>query len=170
MTKGSHSFLGQEFLTWLWFQTETQGGEFTISRDRQVGVSLDDLLVFEPRDDTGTTQQLKGCIPSRTHAARLALRQGHRLAKAQLTLAMDCRTWTVTVEGGSLVMGSIKLPEDDAESNSHGEKTEERADNYLDLDAILTELYGQFLEARLAPEYLEVEAKDQAAWMAGEGV
>ena len=31
----SHGFLGEEFLTWLWWKAETAGGEFELSRGRR---------------------------------------------------------------------------------------------------------------------------------------
>ena len=35
----SHGFLGEEFLTWLWFRWENDGGEFTLGGGRVVGVA-----------------------------------------------------------------------------------------------------------------------------------
>jgi len=40
----THGFLGEEFLTWLWFRWETQVGEFTLPGGRVVGVVIDDML------------------------------------------------------------------------------------------------------------------------------
>ena len=167
MTAGSHGFLGQEFLTWLWFRIETDGGEFTLSRERVVGVSMDDLLQFAPRDDEETSQVLKKGIPSRTAEARVSLQQGHRLAKARLAIACDQRVWSVTLDGATMSLGSVKLPEDDEEATSAEEKTEERVSNLLDLQEIAAELYGLFLRERLAPDYHATGAERQAQWMAG---
>ncbi len=43
------AFLGEEFLTWLWFRIETEGGEFNIGRQRELAVSFDDFIAFAPR-------------------------------------------------------------------------------------------------------------------------
>ena len=39
-TQGSetHGFLGEEFLTWVWFRWETDGGEFTLSTTRSAAL------------------------------------------------------------------------------------------------------------------------------------
>ena len=58
-------FLGEEFLTWLWHQTETSGGDFELPGNREVGVSLDDFIAFAPRDDDETEHTLKKGSPSR---------------------------------------------------------------------------------------------------------
>lgn len=166
MSNGSHGFLGEEFLTWLWFQEETQGGEFTLSRDRIVGISFDDLLVFAPRDDEDVEQQLRKGIPSRSHVARTALRQGHGLAMARVTLAMDQRTWAVTLVGKTLELRSIRWPEDDEDSMSSEARTEDRVSALWDLREIVAALYERFLRVRLAPGYQEGQGQAQAEWMA----
>ena len=78
--------------------------------------------------------------------------------------------WEVTVDGTSLGMSSIKLPEDDEERTVSEDRTEERVSNLLDLHDVLTELYGRFLGERLAPGYPRKGAVEQAAWMAGREV
>ena len=67
-------FLGEEFLTWLWFRIETQGGDFDLPGNRAVGLSFDDFLAFAPRDDDETEHTLKKGTPSRSAEASTALR------------------------------------------------------------------------------------------------
>lgn len=167
MSDGSHAFLGQEFLTWLWYQIETNGGEFELSRDRIVGISLDDMLQFAPRDDGETSQLLRKGLPSRTPAARTALQNGQRLAKARLAMATSDREWMFTLDGATLGLGSIKLPEDDEELDSAQERSTERVANLLELHELLGDVYGLFLKERLADDYLTKGAEAQANWMAG---
>ena len=78
----SHGFLGEEFLTWLWFRWETQGGEFTLSGGRVVGVALDDFLTFAALNEDETEQTLRRGLPTRTAEARTALRQGRAPGRA----------------------------------------------------------------------------------------
>ena len=78
------AFLGEEFLTWLWFRIETEGGEFDIGRQRELAVSFDDFIAFAPRDGDETEQTLRKGIPTRSPEASAALRHGHRLTRARL--------------------------------------------------------------------------------------
>lgn len=167
MSDGSHGFLGQEFLTWLWYRMETDGGEFHLSHERVVGLSLDDMLQFAPRDDGETSQLLRKGLPSRTPAARTALQDGQRLAKARLVLGMGDREWSFTLDGSSFSLGSVKLPEDDEDLDSAQDRSVERATNLLELHDLLGEVYAIFLKERLAEDYLEAGAEAQATWMAG---
>lgn len=162
----SHGFLGEEFLTWLWFRWETQGGEFTLSGGRVVGVALDDFLTFAALTEDETEQTLRRGLPTRTAEARTALRQGHRLRKARLLVAEGDRQWTATLDAPSLTLGGVKLPDDAEECESEMDRTADRAANWLALHEIVQALYGMFLKERLREDYRSNGAEQQATWMA----
>lgn len=160
----SHGFLGEEFLLWLWFQNETEGGEFQLGR-HTVGVAIDDLLVFAPHSDDESEQTIRHGMPTRTAEARAGLRQGHRLAKAKLIVAMGSKTWTFVLDGTRMVCGSVKLPEDSAECEGSEDRTAERADSWFELHELVAKLFERFLASRLAPGWIKKEAAAIAAWM-----
>lgn len=163
----THGFLGEEFLTWLWFRWETTGGEFTLSGGRVVGVALDDFLAFAAPSEDETEQTLRRGLPTRTAEARTALRQGSRLRKARLLIAEGSRQWTATLDAPTLSLGGVKLPEDAEECESDIDRTTDRAANWLALHEIVQALYANFLEQRLRPDYLKTAGEQQARWMAG---
>ena len=162
----SHGFLGEEFLTWLWFRWETQGGEFTLSGGRVVGVALDDFLTFAALNEDETEQTLRRGLPTRTAEARTALRQGRLLRKARLLLAEGDRQWTATLDGPTLSLSGVKLPDDAEECESEADRTSDRAANWLTLHEIVQALYGVFLKERLRDDYRADGAEAMAAWMA----
>ena len=69
------------------------------------------------------------------------------------------------LDGASMSLGSARLPEDDEESESDEERNADRAGNWLALQEIITQLYGQFLRLRLAPNYMDEFGEPQAQWM-----
>ena len=162
----SHGFLGEEFLTWLWFRWEVDGGEFKLGGGRVVGVAIDDFLSFAALTEDETEQTLRRGLPTRTAEARTALRQGHRLRKARLLIAEGDRQWTGTLDGPTLAMSGVKLPDDAEECESESDRTEDRAANWLALHEIVQSLYGLFLKERLDEGYRSNGAEAQAAWMA----
>lgn len=162
----SHGFLGEEFLTWIWFRWETDGGEFPLPGGRVVGVALDDFLTFAAPSDEETEQTLRRGLPTRTEEARTALRQGHRLRKARLLIAEGERQWTATLDAPSLSLNGVKLPEDAEECESEADRTADRAASWLALHEIVQALYTSFLRQRLRPDYLGTVAEQQAQWMA----
>ncbi len=162
----SHGFLGEEFLTWLWFQWETDGGEFSLPSGRTVGVALDDFLSFAAPSDDETEQTLRRGLPTRTAEARTALRQGRRLRKARLLIAEGERQWSCTFDAPTMSLLGVKLPEDAEECESEQDRTADRAANWLALHEIVQALYATFLRQRLRPDYLSTVAEQQAEWMA----
>ncbi|HEX5050265.1 MAG TPA: hypothetical protein VFZ65_00705 [Planctomycetota bacterium] len=162
----THGFLGEEFLTWIWFRWETDGGEFTLPGGRVVGVALDDFLAFAAPSDDETEQTLRRGLPTRTAEARTALRSGRRLRKARLLIAEGSRQWSATLDAPTLSLGGVKLPEDAEECESEADRTADRAANWLALHEIVQALYAQFLRERLRADYLETAGEQQATWMA----
>ncbi|MBX3464544.1 MAG: hypothetical protein KF830_15350 [Planctomycetes bacterium] len=162
----THGFLGEEFLTWLWFRWETGGGEFTLPGGRVVGVALDDFLSFAAPSDDETEQTLRRGLPTRTAEARTALRQGRRLRKARLLVAEGARQWTTTLDAPTLTCSGVRLPDDAEECESDVDRTGDRAANWLALHEIVQALYATFLRERLRPDYLQTAGAEQATWMA----
>lgn len=159
-------FLGEEFLTWLWFRWETSGGEFTLPGGRVVGIALDDLLTFAAPSDDETEQTLRRGLPTKTAEARTGLRQGRRLRKARLLLAEGSRTWAATLDATTLTLLGTRLPEDAEEVESDPDRTADRVANWLALHEIVQALYGVFLRERLQPDYRDKGGARQAQWMA----
>lgn len=162
----THGFLGEEFLTWIWFRWETKGGEFTLPGGRVVGVALDDFLLFAAPSDDETEQTLRRGLPTRTAEARTALRQGRRLKKARLLVAEGERQWSATLDAPTLTLNGVKLPEDAEECESEQDRTADRAANWFALHEIVQALYTQFLKERVRPDFKATVAEQQAAWMA----
>ena len=167
-TQGSetHGFLGEEFLTWIWFRWESDGGEFTLSGGRVVGVALDDFLAFAAPSDDETEQTLRRGLPTRTVQARTALRQGHRLKRARLLIAEGSRQWSATLDAPTFALSSVKLPEDAEDCESDEDRTADRTANWLQLHEIVQALYARFLKERLRPDYLKTVGEAHARWMA----
>lgn len=159
-------FLGEEFLTWLWFHLETRGGDFDLPGNRQIGVSFDDFLAFAPRDDDETEHTLKKGSPSRSAEASTALRSGHRLRRAKLIIGQGDLLWSFVLDGPTMSILSARLPADDPETGSAEERSRDRIRGFLELQQVVAALYRIFLQERLKPEYMEQGAADQAAWMA----
>lgn len=161
----THEFLGEEFLTWLWFRIETDGGEFKLPGDRAVGIAIDDLLQFAPLGDDDHEQTIRHGLPTRTAEARAGLRQGHRVAKARLLVANGAQQWSLVLDAARMGCSSVKLPEDDEECETAEDRTADRTANWIALYDIVAALFDRFLKVRLSPAWLKKEAPAMAAWM-----
>jgi len=162
----SHGFLGEEFALWLWFQFEVKGGEFALPGGRNVGIAVDDLLAFAPGVVNEASQTMRRGMPTKAPASREALRQGHRLAQVRLLIAEGHLQWTATLDGASLSLGGVKLPEDAEDCESSEDLTADRAANWRALQTIVEGLFWHFLLARTDVVEWEEEAAAMAGWMA----
>jgi hypothetical protein len=163
---GEQAFLGEEFLTWLWFRIETEGGEFELGGE-SIAVVLDDFLAFAPLEADATEQSLRKGLPTRTPEARAALRSGRRLRRAKLLVARGSDEWTLVLDGPTLGLRSIKVPADGEEETTAADRRSARVQGFLDVHDIVFGLYERFLEERLTPEYLGTVGEAQAQWMHG---
>src|SRR5690242_11767747 len=99
----AQSFLGREFLTWLWFRCEADGGTFELpprgaasdaarprkkddepEPDREVGVVFNDYVSLVSDGDEREENILKKGSAHRSAEARMALLVGKLVAAAKL--------------------------------------------------------------------------------------
>jgi hypothetical protein len=156
-------FLGEEFLTWLWWRCEVKGGAFAHGEDEAVAVAFDGMLQFAAPDDEVETTLRHG-LPAKSDEARAALRQGRLLSKAQVQVARGNAQWTVTITGASMTF-SARLPEDPDDCESDLDRTHDRAANWLAIHQILTGMFRLFLLSRNGSGWRD-ESQAMAQWMA----
>lgn len=165
MSEVDTTFLGEEFLTWLWYRIETEGGNFEIGK-QEIGVVLDDFLAFAPLEGSETEHSLRKGLPTRTAEARAGLRSGRRLRRAKLLVARGEDEWSFTLDGPSMSLLGLKIPADAESAGTHQERSADRIEHFLDIHDIVHGIYEVFLRDRLRADYLETSGAEQAQWMA----
>ena len=160
----AQGFLGREFLTWLWFRCEMDGGTFELGREQEeVGVVFNDYVSLISDGDDREESIVKKGSPHRSAEARTALLVGKIVATAKLEVARGERSWTVTISGETLDLRSVKYPSPQADDPE--EKAIERLDAMRELSEIVDGLYGLFLRVRTAPEWDAKEVPAMAKWI-----
>ncbi|CAO0821801.1 DUF4388 domain-containing protein [Desulfarculales bacterium] len=102
-------FLGQEFLTWLWYVSEEQGS-VQLPDGRLVDVLLGERLVLSPaQGQEGTRVTVKGREASLAEA-RQALKRGKFVESLRLGLMIDGKEYWLTLEAAELGLKALKLP------------------------------------------------------------
>jgi len=119
------SFLGRDFLTWLWFRCEVEGGEFDLSATgggkEPVAVVVEDALSLVSTTEDLCVMTLRKGKPTLRPEAASALATGMTLKKARLFAARGPREWQFTLDGDTLDLGSLRTPEPEAEALPEGE-------------------------------------------------
>ncbi len=160
------SFLGAEFVTWLWWQSEIRDGEFML--DKEFGdfeIWFDDKLVVGSATIDAQENHFKGGHPTTSLEARTALRLGKLAREARLRVVRGSQEWGLVLKGDTLSLGGVKVPavlaKDDAE------KFYERMELLEQLDQMIRGVFGQFLALRLSDDWESVTLPDLQAWVRG---
>ena len=155
-------FLGGEFLTWLWFSCDTDGGDFELPEMGNVGVSFDDQLVLESFLAESEQSRLSGASPIHSPEAKTALKAGKRISKAKLRILKDDREWVFVVSAPDFTFSSVKVP---AVLKEEDERLLERVSLVDELSEIWIGLYRKFLGLRLSDQWKNLE-EAFGAWSA----
>lgn len=101
--------LGQEFLTWLWFRSDT-GGIFNDRSGRPFTVSMEQRIVVQ--GDNGEhleTASVSG-VNSELREARMGLTVGKKVTRALLRLEREPDEWQFSLKAADFSMGGLKTP------------------------------------------------------------
>ena len=162
--------LGQEFLTWLWFRSET-GNVFRMEGTEHNGepftVAMEQRIVV--RGGEGENQETATVVGSFSplREARLGLLTGKQVVRCLVRLEKDGMDWQVSLKAEDFSINSLRTPKvarDDGDEDPEGLFLEKMY--LIDLGlSMLDEMFRQFLTLRLTPAAWNKEAEAVAAWM-----
>ncbi|MDF1663885.1 MAG: hypothetical protein P1V97_19095 [Planctomycetota bacterium] len=155
-------YLGREFVTWLWFLCEVEGGEFQLSSG-PIELLVEDNLVFVGHDDDDSATQVKGGCPTLRPEAACALAAGMTVRRAKVNAAREDRAWTFTLDAESLDLRSLKVPA--AEAEDPLEQLTERLESAEELREAIEELYTQFIGLRCSEQWDAMETERIRDWV-----
>lgn len=151
----SRDFLGNEFLLWLWFNSDGESDTVKVADNSDATYMIARTLTLEcPRGQTGhETITHEG--PSKLPEAKRAVQSGKMPRKCGLTLVRHDSQYEFTLHGETLAVGSCKLPNPDENTTDARAKLEERADQIRHLIESLDLLYDAFGQDRLGKGWAE---------------
>ena len=157
-----HTFVGEEFLTWLWWQCETTGGVFDLGGGHAISMAIEDNLVLRGDASEDEEDILRGGVPTRSQEAAVALATGKRLGRAKIVLATEDREWTVTFDGSAYLFAGAKVPQPGKDDDPDVEAFM----GFADLAETFDQLLGQFLRLRLSPKFGKETLPAMRKWVA----
>ena len=146
------SFLGREFLTWLWFETERTGGKIETANFGPVGVEFGQSLKLETGGGIKEGSTVQAEAPSQAEEARTALRVGKKVSRARLHIDLGERQYAFGIDAETLTLSGVKLPT--LLAGDDPQKLDERLRLLDELESVVDELYVGFVNLR----------RDPAAW------
>jgi recombination associated protein RdgC len=161
--KENVSLPGRDFLTWLWFFSEEDGGKIKVKDHGEFAVAIDGPLTFalaEEAAGAAETSVRKGA-PLRSAEAKAALTVGKKLRKARLLLSRGEEAWTMNVDADRFAFGGFAPPE--GEQLDPASAFEEKALAMQAFAIYLEAAFQLFLE-RIAGPRRDAEQKRIRAW------
>ena len=165
--ESTDSILGQEFLTWLWYQSDTAPGAFTDSEGSPFAVSMEQRIVVQGGEGESIETATVSGVLSSLREAKLGLLTGKKVVQALARIEKDGMAWQSLIKAEDFSIGSLRSPsvERDPDSDDMDALFLEKAylvDLYLDM---LDDLYRQFLHVRLAPAQWSEEEVAVGKWI-----
>lgn len=166
------AFLGTEFLTWLWYRSETGQATFALPHLNNFEVILDNaalLRVDEKESDVGSAL-LKGDAPGASFLMKKAVAEGKKIQRASFRVVWGNVAWSASVNGETLDVSGIKLPIAAPKSgggslHEHWKLRLETLEGFLDL---WDHLFWYYLAIRLDLDAWGEERDRLIEWLAEE--
>ena len=160
------AILGQEFLTWLWYQSDTAPGAFTDAKGQPFAVSMEQRIVVAGGEgEARETASVSGSL-SPLREARFGLGTGKKVTRALVRLEKDDMAFQFTLRAEDFSIGSLRTPRLDR--NDADDEPDALLPEKIYLMetclALLDALYARFLALRLSPRW-QAEVTDMGLWM-----
>ncbi len=162
------SFLGREFLTWLWFKSEERGGAVMIPGKGDVEVLFARRLILE----SGEGEYCESVICQGLHAdlkeGKAAIREGKKVKEARIRLGVETDQWELTLKADRFEFQSVKLPAGIAINEEEEGEKEGRILERIDLTErvmkAVDQLFAAFLSKRLSSQWSAEEIPRMRKW------
>ena len=150
-----YAFLGNEFLTWLWFVIDKEPEKIAFPDQESATLETGNRIVLVKKiNDIDETVTIKG-DDAGLEEGMLALGKGSLVTEMNLLLTSNNQKWRFSVKGESLNISGIKLPESgrvEAKEDIEG-AVMEKAYLYERIFILLDFLFKKFIKTRLSSEW-----------------
>lgn len=162
------AILGQEFLTWLWYQSDVAPDSFKDKKGEPFSVSLEQRVVVEGGNgDAREVATVTGNM-SPLLEARFGLLKGKKVTRATLRLEKEELFFQFTLRAEDFSFSALKTPKIEKTDDDPDAMVLEKFFLIEQPLRILEDLYSSFIRLRLSPAWNE-EVPQIQAWMTRSG-
>lgn len=162
-----YKFIGNEFLTWLWFTIETDQHFFRTVDETITSMHIGNRIVLENKiNDASEIITIKG-DDAGLEEGFLSLRKGAVVIEMNLSYKTENQEWKFTLKGESLSFSGLKVPETGpVETKDDIEGTVlEKAYLYEKAIDMVNRLFNVFLKFRTTVEWNQKTVPEIKKWM-----
>ncbi len=152
-------FLGQEFLTWLWWKSEERGGGVELPGQGDILVVFEKHMLLEYGEGEANEKLICRGLQTELQEARTGLTMGKKLEQARVRLAQNDHEWNVTLTATLMEFRSVRLPKtgDTEQGGNNPEELEgmvlERIFLFEELVRLVNDLFRLFLTIRVSDQW-----------------
>lgn len=152
------TYLGREFLTWLWYRSAVGNGIFHVNNN-QMEVWFDRKLTLAIE---GESMTIKADNPTETSESQASAIAGKVVTDATLRIVDGQKQWTLSIKGDSLGISGVKIPA--LLSREDDDQLYERFMLIEEIEDIMRDLFRQFIAIRTGGEWGD-ELEGIRAWI-----
>jgi recombination associated protein RdgC len=153
-------FLGQEFLTWLWFKSDERGGAILLpDSGEDVLVIFAKHMILEYGEGESREKVICQGLQTELREARTGLAMGKKLEQARIQLVRGEYEWNLSLKATLMEFRNVKPPKTMAtsEESDDPEAVEGRLLEHIGLHETamrtVDQLFRMFLEVRIGSEW-----------------
>ncbi len=159
-------FVGQEFLTWLWWKSEERGGSIGLPDRGDIIVVFEKHMLLEFGEGESNEKLICSGLQTELQEARTGLMMGKKLEQARIQLIHAEHEWNFTLAAAMMEFRSVRLPKTagtEGDGTNNPEETEgmilERTYLFEELIRLVNDLFLLFLQIRVGETWQEELSK-----------
>ena len=158
--------LGRDFLVWIWFKSEINGGIIDLKDGEQAEIHFDGKITLQSEGDESVEKVVCTGINARLREARFALSEYKKVTEASIKLVIGDEEWFFALDSAWMNFKSFKTPkveqDDDDPDGLFYEKIGLLETAVKQVDAI----YEAYIKLRVSDEWKERELPAIRRWVA----
>jgi recombination associated protein RdgC len=162
-------FVGQEFLTWLWWKSEERGGSVELGGQGDITVVFEKHMLLEYGEADYNERLVCSGLQTELKEARTGLRTGKKPEQARLQIIKDEKEYNLTLGASFFEFRNVRLPKTEAADSTSGNSDAEMEGAVLEriylfeeLVKIVNDLLRMFAEVRTSDRWPEEVARVRA--------
>ena len=162
-----YKFLGEEFLTWLWYVIENNQNLIKIFDRDFVGLEIGDRIVFENRRKESVERiTIKG-EEAGLEEGILALKNGALVTELNMIYRSAELVWQFTLKGESLNISSLNIPKTDLPDSDEDIEgfVLEKLFLYDKSLQLVKNLFAHFVKLRISNKWQKKEVFNIRKWI-----
>jgi recombination associated protein RdgC len=158
-------FLGQEFLTWLWYKSEERGGAVSLPGAGDIQVVFEKHMLLESGEGESLEKLICTGLQAELQEARTGLLMGKKLEQARIYIAKGDYEWRLTLGATLFEYRNVSLPKTVASNEEASDpiaweaKVLERIGMSEEVMHTMDELFRMFLKIRTTAAWPEELAR-----------